>query len=262
MPRILASIVPLLVGTAAAAQQASPGPLAHSSVLPAAVSASPQTHLAARLPAAGAHAPASTGRTLLFTAGGSFLGAWMGYVASQVARSDWDKHHDGEFSSYRTRFAVGGAVGGGVVGALLGHHSRPRVILADARNEPGPAHAAARGDAIRAEELAGINARDAYDIIARLRPTWLRARGQETAHDTPNGYTEGTNSQSRVVITSEASGGIKVYLDETLLGGIETLHEVAAVNVTGAEFITPAEATYRWGGGVSQGVIRLTTRPM
>jgi hypothetical protein len=284
MSRILAPLVPLLIGTAgsAIAQQPAldtphaPAPLSASALAANApiaplldaghagirAAATPAQHLAGRLPAARAQARHGIGRTVLMTAGGSFLGAWVGYVASQVARSDWDKSEDGEFTGYRARFALGGGVAGGALGALLAHHSHaPRTVLAE-HDEAGPARAGARGDALRPEEIASVNARDAYDLIAALRPTWLRARGQETFHDTPNGYTEGTGNNTTLVVTSEAAGGIKVYLDEAPLGGIPTLHDVAAAAVTGAEFIGPAEATYRWGSGVSQGVIRLSTRPM
>jgi hypothetical protein len=202
-------------------------------------------------------APPSRGRTVLYSIGGAAVGAWFGFVASQAARSDWNKRSDGEFTRYRLRFAAGGAVLGGTITALTLHRSRPR-----SRPLPGgdarPQWAGARGDAIGPDEIARSGARDAYDLVAGLRPTWLRLRGDGTFHDAPNGTVSGS-SGGVVASVLPGDGGPKVYLNTGLLGGVESLHEIPLASLTEVRLLTPAEASYRFGHGYPDGVILLST---
>ncbi|MDQ3388520.1 MAG: hypothetical protein M3483_03355, partial [Gemmatimonadota bacterium] len=40
-------------------------------------------------------------RRLLHLVGGAVVGSWVGYVTSQVMRSDWEKDSNSEFAEYR-----------------------------------------------------------------------------------------------------------------------------------------------------------------
>jgi hypothetical protein len=227
--------------------------------------AAPALHpLAIRAAEPGTDGSRSFVHRALFTMGGGVVGAWVGYVASQVVRSDWDKNTDGEFHAFRTHFALGGAALGGAMGAVFsrGHaHHEPAIPLAQ-RSDSARVWDGSRHDGITAEEIAQSGARDAFELVQSLRPTWLRPRGQETFRDNPTGVIAGSPGGGSVVQLQPGIGGVKVYMDEALLGDVSTLHEIPVVTVTGAEFITPAEATYRWGAGFSQGVIRLSSRPL
>jgi hypothetical protein len=79
--------------------------------------------------------------------------------------------------------------------------------------------------------------RTAYDAVEALRSPWLIIR--------PDGLTE------REVL---------VYLDNTRLGGIQTLRQITASQIVSIRFIDAATAINRWGVDHSQGVIMVVTR--
>lgn len=88
-------------------------------------------------------------------------------------------------------------------------------------------------------ERAG-NDETALDVIRRLRPAWLRARGQKSLTD-PN---------ARFPV---------VYIDEIRHGGLNTLHRIPASEILSMEFFGTADATTRWGTGHLSGVINIVT---
>lgn len=80
---------------------------------------------------------------------------------------------------------------------------------------------------------------DAYQAIQALHPTWLRARG-------PDSFRE--------------SSRVWVYIDNSRLGGVGTLSNVAAMNIAEIRFYDGLEASQRWGLGHGAGVISITSR--
>jgi hypothetical protein len=233
---------------------------------PAAAPEAPRAFLAAELAppltpqgVSRAETPASHARTALFTFAGTAMGAWVGFVASQVVRSDWDKRSDDQFTRYRMRFALGGAVVGGTLAAVFQHRGhRPASAAPQPRSQARPQWAGSRGDAITRDEIARSSARDAYDLVSALRPTWLRLRGDATFHDAPNGTVSGGPGAVTANILP-GDGGPKVYLNNGLLGTTSTMHEIPLVSLTEVRFLTPAEASYRFGHGYPDGVILLST---
>ena len=105
-----AATTPVAFGPAAGAPAAPPAPAISArlgrSVVPAAAAA----HL-------------SPLRRLLDAVGGTAVGAWVGYMASQIAWSDW-REGSGR-GAYRVRFALGGGALGGIAGSLLGGGGAP-----------------------------------------------------------------------------------------------------------------------------------------
>ena len=79
----------------------------------------------------------------------------------------------------------------------------------------------------------------AYEAVASLRARWLETRG-----------TDSFNAPSRVL----------VYLDDTRLGGVETLRAIWLVNVMYIRYIDGVTASGRWGLDHGQGVILVSTR--
>lgn len=79
-----------------------------------------------------------------------------------------------------------------------------------------------------------------YDAVASLHSNWLQARG-------PDSFTKPTE--------------VRVYLDNTSLGGISTLHEIATNTVTWVKYFDGISATGRWGLGHGAGVIFVSTHP-
>lgn len=94
---------------------------------------------------------------------------------------------------------------------------------------------------VRAEITArGKNDHTAMELIRRLRPTWLRARGEKSLTDPSAKYPI-------------------VYIDEIRHGGLSTLHRIPAGEILSMEFYSTADATTRWGTGHSSGVINVVT---
>lgn len=107
-------------------------------------------------------------------------------------------------------------------------------------NSPGPsgdAEAETRSyprDRISRDEIMerGDNASNAMEVIRRLRPAWLLARGPDPV----------------------------VYVDNVRRpGGVDALFNVPVGQIRLLEFIGAADATTRWGTGHTGGVIQVVT---
>jgi len=99
-------------------------------------------------------------------------------------------------------------------------------------------------DWIDAEEIRASSARSGIEVLRELRPQWLRARRTDLVHQ----------GDDKV----EAHGE-RVYLNGSLLGGLEALDHVSIDVITGIRFFDAAAATLRWGAGHADGAILLTT---
>jgi hypothetical protein len=80
-------------------------------------------------------------------------------------------------------------------------------------------------------ELAEVTEPDAYDIVRRLRPAWLQARGMGAEP--------------------------VVYLDDIRLGGPDELRNVYLDQIKEIRFISASDATTRWGTDHTGGVIQV-----
>jgi len=180
---------------------------------------------------------ASVLRIAAHAAGGALVGAWGGYMTSQVTWSDWqDREGRG---AQRIRFSVTGAALGLIAGVIIGRSGgmdpapeRRHVALAD---DTRP---------ITAEEIRSFPGRTVTELLRALRPQWLRRRGPSTFRPDADPLTP---------------PGIRVYLEGGLLGGLEVLDQVPIEAITGAVFLDAARATMRWGAGHADGAILLTT---
>lgn len=94
----------------------------------------------------------------------------------------------------------------------------------------------------RAEILErGSNSSNAMQVIRRLRPAWLRARGSNS-------------------FTSAGAMYAVVYIDNIRRpGGLSALFNIPVGEIRMMEFIGPANATTRWGTGHQSGVILVRT---
>lgn len=78
----------------------------------------------------------------------------------------------------------------------------------------------------------------AYDLIQKLRPIWLRKRGQTS-------------------FTQE--GDIVVYLDGTRLGDREALRSLRTESLETLQYMDARRATNRYGAGHVNGAILIVT---
>jgi hypothetical protein len=92
------------------------------------------------------------------------------------------------------------------------------------------------GDEIRAASVV-----TAYEAVARLRPEWLRRRGQISVRD-------------------PGAGDVLVYLDGMHYGSARALNTIRAEGVLQMEFLSGPEATMRFGTGHAGGAILVQTR--
>lgn len=108
---------------------------------------------------------------------------------------------------------------------------------ASGKRSSGPPH---MGNVITAEEIAGIEANNASEIVERLRPNWLRGRG-----------------------AASISGGVDlpvVYIDDSRQGGIEQLGRISARIIQEIRFVPGTDASVRYGLGHGGGVILVVTK--
>jgi outer membrane cobalamin receptor len=97
------------------------------------------------------------------------------------------------------------------------------------------------GDVITAEEIEGASVSTAYDAVARLRPAFLRGRGQSSIQ----------NPGSDLPI---------VYVNGLRSGPIDYLRNIPAQDVQEIRFVSATDATTRYGTGHTGGVIEVITR--
>lgn len=82
---------------------------------------------------------------------------------------------------------------------------------------------------------------NAYDVIARLRPEYLRSRGASSLRNT-------------------APVTAVVYLDEMRYGSLNTLKQLSADQIWRIEYINAADATTRFGTDHLGGAILVYTK--
>lgn len=96
-------------------------------------------------------------------------------------------------------------------------------------------------EAITREEIESVEASDAYRVIEKLRPLWLRDRGA-TSVSTPGPQ-----------LPDVAIDGV------ILSGGLSNLKELHAMEVRSIRYLPPGKASVRYGMDRVGGVIEVTT---
>lgn len=97
-------------------------------------------------------------------------------------------------------------------------------------------------DSIFAPDIVAVRASDAYQAVQRLRPEFLHGRSNPT-------------------LAGQGEEPVQVYLDDTALGGPESLRSVPLGKVTQIRYLSPAQAMIRWGIRYLNGVILVSTSP-
>lgn len=92
-------------------------------------------------------------------------------------------------------------------------------------------------------DLDDVSMGDAYEVVQRLRPAWLRPRG-------------------RVSIQSTTAQNPVVYVDNIRFGNPSSLRQVSADAIEEIVYMGASEATTRYGTGHAGGVILVRTRGM
>lgn len=188
---------------------------------------------------------ATFAKRVLRVVSGAAVGAWVGYMASQVAVGDWDDDPGIDRGSW----AASGAALGVTLGLTVPGGRTPPARAAGTRAErPGR-------DVLTTEQLRKSRSGNVYEVIRSLRPEWLQTRGTGSMRETPRGRSVGTSIQ----IDQEAIPTIRAYLDDSLLGDAEELRSVDPGMVGEVRFLSAAQATQRYGAGHIHGAILVLT---
>jgi hypothetical protein len=128
------------------------------------------------------------------------------------------------------RRLAAGAVALAALGALACASGPKQGAAAQRRN----------ANVITAEELQTVQFSNLFDVVQALRFRWLQSRGPDSI-----------NMQS---------GQVQVRLDDTQLGGVETLRNIPPAGVVSIQWVDPNTAAGRWGMGYGHGAILVSTR--
>lgn len=114
------------------------------------------------------------------------------------------------------------------------------IIASAACASSGAGRSQSNRDEISQAEIRAQSYTDAYQIVEALRSNWLRVRGTDS-------FQQPTQ--------------ILVYLDDSRLGGVETLRGLSPQSISYMRHYDAVSATARWGLGHGQGVIYVSSRP-
>lgn len=95
-------------------------------------------------------------------------------------------------------------------------------------------------DIIFTEEIQLAQAHNAYDLIYKLRPQWLRSRGIKSIN------------------FPEASQPV-VYVNRAEYGSINSLNNIPISNIAEVRYFNASDATTKYGSNHTGGVIEITT---
>ena len=109
---------------------------------------------------------------------------------------------------------------------------------------------------ITADEIRGSSATNAYDVIARLRPQFLRTRGTISTGGMTSRNDAGSTQEGQLAGTVQ----IAVYLDDTVLGSVDALKQIEVGAIQEIRYYNASDATTKWGTGNSAGAIQVIAR--
>ena len=95
---------------------------------------------------------------------------------------------------------------------------------------------------ITEDEMVPLHASNAYEVVAATHAEFLHSRGRE--------------SQDPAVPPIP----VHVYVDDTFYGGVNTLRDIRAGDVSEIRFYQSYEAQYKFGSGHMGGVIQVITK--
>ena len=99
---------------------------------------------------------------------------------------------------------------------------------------------ASRSGPITTDGIAEISAGDAYDVVEKLRPRWLRSRGPNSVNDSSPAYPT-------------------VYVDGIRRGEMDMLRTISVLDIEQIVFLSTQEANLRYGPNHFGGIIHVQT---
>lgn len=93
-------------------------------------------------------------------------------------------------------------------------------------------------------EITAQNGTNAFDVISHLRPQYLKTRGRTTIQGSPT-------------VASEYAA---VFVDSQFFGDLNSLRDIASINIKEIRYLPANEAVTRYGMQYGNGVIEIRTR--
>ncbi len=127
----------------------------------------------------------------------------------------------------------------------LGRYTRGALLLFTLILASGCASAGAAGSGsgsgnVITREQISPDDENAYLIVRRLRPAWLRPRAQES-------------------IAGQEPTFAQVFLDQLQVGDVDYLYRISATQIDRIEYMSALDATTRFGTGFVGGLIIVRT---
>jgi hypothetical protein len=140
------------------------------------------------------------------------------------------------------RTLIAGATLAGTVGCAPASSTPAQAGEPQTAAAPAPARQRKDPTVITEQEIATRQTLTARQVIEQLRPQFLRVRGTTTLG----------NAATQDVIW--------VYVDGTRHGNLEVLNNISANEIREIRYLSPSEATNRYGTGHVQGAILITRK--
>ncbi|HEY1953699.1 MAG TPA: hypothetical protein VGG76_12920 [Gemmatimonadaceae bacterium] len=121
----------------------------------------------------------------------------------------------------------------------------------------------ANTDVITTSEIDGATFRDAYDVVQRLRPSWLTRARASSGGSLGGTQVAGSSGSMSGVQPNASSAGLVVYLDNARMGGPEALRDISASAINTLQYMDAATATAKLpgiGSSIISGAIVVTSR--
>jgi len=120
-------------------------------------------------------------------------------------------------------------------------------VIAACASTAGTSKAARNSNVLTAEELAAFNweGKTAYDVVSRLRPSWLRVRGVQGL------------PRASDVAASDSSEYALVVVDGHPMGRVGLLRDIEAHQLSDLSYYDPAEAGGKFGSRGANGAIEI-----
>ncbi len=139
----------------------------------------------------------------------------------------------------------------------------PAVIAEQGRLSGGPVRVsrAPRNsgiNAIRGDELRISSAANLYDALASLRPNMLRTRAVAELMNSPGTPLRKATDTLKAQPIAEGLGEPFVYVNDARAGRLDVLRSIALADVVEVRYLSPIDATTRFGTGHSSGAILVT----
>lgn len=104
---------------------------------------------------------------------------------------------------------------------------------------PYTGNPAPSSNVLLAPEIVQARVIDTYQAVSQLRPQFLKIRDP--------------------LVPSFGRKGLRVYLDDVELGGVDALRTIPIDQVTAIRYLSASDAQLRWGNDLPSGVILVST---